>query len=334
MTATTIFLIIALAALGAVGFMVYLVLDRVRDLKDSHTNDKGLVLINQNMQGLNERLDKATESLNTRLDKAAQVIAGMNKELGVVEERFQRFEEFNDLLHPKLRGIIGEHIMEDMLSTAFPHGQFTLQMKFKNGETVDAAIKTRAGLLPVDAKFPLDNFQAVANAPDDETRKAAAKSFAKDVKKQIDDIAKKYILPEEGTVNFAVMYVPSENIYYQMVTDEEGGVLDYARQKGVLITSPNGFFFMMRIVYMSLEREKMQDQALKIWEVLKGVQREAGRFRNDLDLVARHFNNARSAIEAAYKGYDRLTVKLDRVKLLDGEGEEEGAESPEPQTEG
>jgi DNA recombination protein RmuC len=326
---TTVLLFVALAMLVALGFMVFLLLERLRDFKDSQAGDKSLLLINQNMQGLGERLDKTTEAINTRLDKAAQFIASVQKEMGTVGERFKRFEEFNDLLHPKLRGLIGERIMSDMLSQTFPAAQFDEQYRFKNGEIVDAIIRTKAGILPVDSKFPLDNFQQIANAPTDADRAAATKSFAKAVKKHIDDIATKYILPEEGTVNFAVMYVPSENIYYQMVTDDEGALLEYAKKKGVLVTSPNGFFFMMRIVYMSLERERMQEQALKIWEILKGLQHENIRFRGDLDLVARHIGNAKSAMDTAYKGYDRLTAKMERVRLLEGEAEPPDRETAE-----
>jgi DNA recombination protein RmuC len=318
---TNILLGLLVVGLAGVGVLVFILIERVRALKEAAAGDKSFVLLNQNMQGLNDRLDKTTESMNGRLDKAAQFIASVHKELGTVGERFKRFEEFNDLLHPKLRGILGERIMEDMLAAAFPKEQYDMQYRFKNGETVDAIIRTRAGILPVDAKFPLDNFQALANAMDDAGRAAAAKTFGKDVKKQIDDIAKKYILPEEGTVNFAVMYVPSENVYYQMLSDEDANVMEYARQKNVLVTSPNGFFFMMRIVYMSLERERMQDQAMKIWEILKGVQQEMGRFREDLDLVGKHLGNASNAMATAYKGYDRLAAKLEQVKLLEGEGE-------------
>jgi DNA recombination protein RmuC len=316
---TNLLLGLLLAVMLGVGILLFILIERVRAIKESAAGDKSFVLLNQNMQGLNDRLDKTSDSMNTRLDKAAQFMASVHKELGTVGERFKRFEEFNDLLHPKLRGIIGEHIMEDMLAAAFPREQYDTQVRFKNGETVDAVIKTRAGLIPVDAKFPLDNFMALSNAADDATRAVAAKTFVRDVKKQVDDIAKKYILPEEGTVNFAVMYVPSENVYYQMLSDEEAGLMEYARQKSVLVTSPNGFFFMMRIVYMSLERDRMQDQAMKIWEILKGVQQETGRFREDLDLVSKHIGNANSAMATAYKGYDRLAAKLEQVKLLESE---------------
>jgi DNA recombination protein RmuC len=266
---------------------------------------------------MHKRLDEATQVLNSRLSKAAEYMADVKREVGVVEERFKRFEEFNELLHPKLRGIIGERILNEMLSQMLPTNLYDTQFRFKNGETVDAIIRSKAGILPIDSKFPLDNFQQMSLAATTEGRDKAAKEFAKAVKKHIDDISKKYILPEEGTVNFAIMYVPSENVYYQILIDEVNDVLEYAKTKNVLLTSPNGFFFMIQVILMTLEQEKMQEQTLKIWEILKGVQQETGRFRENIDLVAKHLTNAKSAMDTAYKGYDRLSSKLDQVNLLE-----------------
>ena len=276
-----------------------------------------MVMLNQNIQGMHNRLDEATKVLNSRLSKAAEYMADVKREVGVVEERFKRFEEFNELLHPKLRGVIGEKILGEMLSQILPNHLYETQFRFKNGETVDAMMKTKAGILPVDSKFPLENFQQMSRAETSEGRVKAAKEFARAVRRHIDDISKKYILPEEGTVNFAIMYVPSENVYYQILTDDENDVLEYAKNKNVLLTSPNGFYFMIRVILMTLEREKMQEQALKIWEILKGVQHETVRFRDNIDLVAKHLTNAKSAMDTAYKGYDRLNSKLEQVKLLE-----------------
>jgi DNA recombination protein RmuC len=269
------------------------------------------------MQGMHERLDKATEALNSRLSEAARYMADVKREVGVVEERFKRFEEFNDLLHPKLRGIIGERILIELLAQLLPANLYETQFRFKNGETVDAIIKTRAGILPVDSKFPLDNFQQMSKADTVEERGRATKEFAKAVKRHIDDISKKYILPEEGTVNFAIMYVPSENVFYQILMDEENAVMEHAVKKNILLTSPSGFYFMIRIILMTLERERMQEQALKIWEILKGVQQETIRFRENLDLVSRHLTNAKSAMDTAFKGYDRLASKLEQIQLIE-----------------
>lgn len=312
--------IISILTLGAVVILAALVLAlqrRVTDFKDAHQNDKSMVLINQNMQGMQQKLDKATDAINERLTNAAKVIMSVQKELGTVQERFKGFEEFNELLHPKLRGNIGEQILADMLAQVFSTDHYALQFKFKDGQTVDAIIRSNAGILPIDSKFPLENFKQMTRATADDERAAAKKEFAKAVKRHIDDIGRKYILPEEGTVNFAVMYVPSENVYYQMLTDDENDMLEYARTKNIVVTSPHGFFNFLRVVLMGLERGKLQEQAQKIWDILKGVQQETDRFGDTLGVLARHITNAKGAMDMVNTSYSKLTGKIDQVKLLE-----------------
>jgi DNA recombination protein RmuC len=312
----TILLVIVIFVLAGMGAAVFLMSRKLRDFQDAQANDKGIIMINQNLQGMSERLDQTTSKISDRLDKAAHVIMGVQKELGTVQERFKGFEEFNELLHPKMRGNIGEQILEDMLAQVFPQEQFGLQHKFKDGQTVDAVVLTRGGIVPIDSKFPLENFKQLTRASTDQERALASREFVKAVRKHIDDIAKKYILPEEGTVNFAVMYVPSENVYYHIITDEEGGLMDHARAKSVLITSPHGFFNFLRVILMGLERSRLQEQAQKIWDILKGVELEAKRFGEPLGVLAKHLTNAKSSMEDLNSRYGKLTGKLEQVHLV------------------
>lgn len=309
-------IILAVVVVG-LGGGFFLVMRKIEELKNSQTNDKGIIMLNQNLQGMTERLDKNTEAINIRLDKAAQVIMAVQKELGTVQERFKGFEEFNELLHPKLRGNIGEQILADMLTQVFSAEHYALQYKFKGGETVDAIIRTKAGIIPIDSKFPLENFKQFMRAETDEQRKVARRDFIKAVKRHVDDIAKKYLLPEEGTVNFGVMYIPSENVYYHILTDEESGLLDYAKDKNVIMVSPHGFFSFLRIVMMGMERSRLQEQAQQIWDILKGVQQESVRFNDTLGVLSRHVTNAKNAMDTVQSRYGKLTGKLDQVKLLE-----------------
>lgn len=313
----TILLIVLLLVLVGTALAVYSLARRLGDMKDAQANDKGLVMLNQNLSSMNERIDKSSESLNQRLDKAAQVIQAVQKELGTVQERFKGFEEFNELLHPKLRGNIGEQILADMLAQVFSLEHYALQYKFRGGETVDAIIRTKAGIIPIDSKFPLENFKQLTRATSEDEKRVSSKDFVRAVKKHVDDIGKKYLLPEEGTVNFAVMYVPSENVYYHMLTDDESNLMDYAKSKNVVIISPHGFFGLLRIILMGLERSHLQEQAQKIWDVLKGVQQESIRFNDTLGVLSRHVTNAKGAMDNVHAGYAKLSGKLDQVKLLD-----------------
>jgi DNA recombination protein RmuC len=317
MNLTILLFVIVIVALGFVGFLLTGLTRRLNDLKDAQTNDKSMLMLNQNLNSMNEKLDKTSDTINERLTNAAKVIAGVQKELGTVQERFKGFEEFNELLHPKMRGNIGEKILADMLGQVFPAEQYALQHKFRGGETVDAIIRTQAGIVPIDSKFPLENFKQLTRALTDDEKKVASREFVKAVKKHIDDISKKYLLPEEGTVNFAVMYVPSENVYYHILTDDEADLLDYAKSKSVLMTSPHGFFNFLRIILMGLERNKLQEQAQKIWEILKGVQQESHRFGETIGVLSRHVTNAKNAMDTVHSGYDKLNGKLDQVKLLE-----------------
>ncbi|MBU0625455.1 DNA recombination protein RmuC [Patescibacteria group bacterium] len=313
----TILLIVTIV-IGMVAILLMLKLvASLKNLKENTANDRGLIMLNQNMLGMNERLDKATDSLNLRLDKAAQVIMSVHKELGTVQERFKGFEEFSELLHPKLRGNIGEQILADMLAQVFSPNHYELQYKFRDGCTVDALIKMKSGLVPIDSKFPLENFKQLVRAETEDLRKNALREFNKAVRRHIDDISKKYILPDEGTVNFAVMYVPSENVYYHILTDDESNLLDYAKTKNVLMTSPHGFFNFLRVILMGMERTKLQEQAQKIWDILKGTQSESQKFGEALGVLSRHVTNAKGAMDSVHSGYAKLTGKLDQVQLLE-----------------
>ena len=174
-------------------------------------------------------LQENTKQLNERLDTAARVIRDVEKEVGQMSEIGRSMRELQDFLKsPKLRGNIGEQVLKDLIAQMFPKSSFHLQYEFKSGEKVDAAIQTDAGILPIDSKFPMENYQKMVKATEKQEREIFEKDFVRDVKKHIDAISKKYILPSEGTMDFALMYIPSESVYYEIVNQIE--VLDYARQ--------------------------------------------------------------------------------------------------------
>jgi DNA recombination protein RmuC len=321
----TILLAIAIVAILGLAFLVYTVSQRLQEFRASHAEDKGLIMLNQNLNSMNEKIDQTQKDINSRLDNAAKVIYGVQKELGTVQERFKTFEEFNDLLHPKMRGNLGEEILEDMLAQSFSPEHYQMQYRFKDNSVVDAVVKTRGGIIPIDSKFPLENFQQMNRAETEADRAKKAKEFAKAVRKHIDDIAKKYILPEEGTVNFAVMYVPSENVYYQILTDEDNDILGHAKKKSVFLVSPQSFFSLVRVIFLGLERAKIQEQAQRILDTLKGVQVESKRFGDVLNVTAKHVNNAKNAMDSTVANYGKLTGKLDQIQLI-----ENPAAAPEP----
>ena len=185
--------------------------------------------VNERLKENAQVLNDTQQNLGERLDNAARVVGGVQKSLGGLEEANRRIYEvgkdiasLQDILRaPKLRGGLGEFFLEDLFGQILPPQHFSIQYGFRSGEKVDAVIKLGASLVPVDAKFPLENFKRLVEAASDEERNRAKKQFAVDVRKHIDAIASKYILPDEGTYDFALMYIPAENVYYETVIKDE-----------------------------------------------------------------------------------------------------------------
>ncbi|OGW45704.1 MAG: hypothetical protein A2078_13215, partial [Nitrospirae bacterium GWC2_57_9] len=269
-----------------------------------------------------------TGDLNTRLDNAAKVVQEVSKSLGGLNEATKKvFEVGKDiaslqeiLRSPKLRGGLGELFLGDLLAQIFPPAYFRLQHRFKSGEAVDAVIKLGNGLVPVDAKFPLENFRRIVETTADDEQKAAKRKFLADVKKHVDSIAAKYILPDEGTFDFALMYIPAENVYYELiikdeVIDTDKALLNYAFAKRVIPVSPNSFYAYLQTILLGLKGLHIEEQAQ---EILKGLSRLSGdfdRFRADFELVGKHMSSARSKYDEADK---RLIKFGDRLQSLSG----------------
>jgi DNA recombination protein RmuC len=272
-----------------------------RSLGDSH-------------QAIQQRLAEANQTVNARLGQAAKLFSDINQGLGSVTEFSKQLSSLRDVFQsPKLRGNIGEQVLRDLLEQVLPRAHFHMQFKFREGQVVDAIVKTKQGIIPIDSKFPLENFRAISSDPDDG---AARKLFVRDVKKHIDAIHTKYILPEEGTVDFAVMYVPSEAVYYEIMQRSEG-VLDYAAEKRVYLVSPNTFFYFLKVILIGLEGARMEEISRKIVESLRAVQKETQVFGDELQVLSRHVTNAKNASDRVANKFERLSGKLDNVNLLE-----------------
>ena len=310
-TIITIFVVIA-------GFaaVVWFFNQRFRQFEEVQKADKSLNLLSQNMQGLQQRIDKTTETIGQRLDNAAKYIGAVSKELGRVQEIGRGMKDLQEFLKsPKLRGNIGEQVLRDLLEQYFSREHFSLQYKFRTGQIVDAIIKTDKGIIPIDSKFPMENFRKVVAAQNDEEKKVCLKEFAKDVKKHINDISKKYILPQEGTVDFAVMYIPSEVIYYEIIRAEQD-LNTYAYQKKIFPVSPNSFYYFLKIIMMAMEGKRIEEASKQVLQMLAAIQNDTKKFGEVMGVVNTHITNAKSAVDRANNEYFKLSSKIDQVRLL------------------
>jgi len=273
-------------------------------------------------------LQNTQESVGKRLDNAAKVVGDLHGRLGKLEESSLRiFEVGKDIASlqeilraPKLRGNLGELFLGDLLTQVLPLEHFELQHCFKNGEKVDAVVRLGGNLVPIDSKFPLENFRKFMESKLDAEKKTFRKVFLADVKKHIDAIAQKYIRPDEGTFDFALMYIPAENVYYEMVIKDEAfesefSVITHAMAKRVIPISPNNFYVYLNTILLGLKGLKIEQSAREIQANLARLQGDLGKISDDFSKIGTHLGNARSAYESADKRLVRLGEKLNEMGL-------------------
>jgi len=288
--------------------------------------------VSQRLQENTTTLQEGQSNLSQRLDNAATLAGAVQRSLGGLEEANRRIYEVGKdiaslqqiLQAPKLRGGLGELLLEDLLAQILPREHFTVQHSFRSGHKVDAAIRLGAGLIPVDAKFPLENFRRLLDAQTDDERTRTRRAFVSDVKRHIDAIATKYILPDEGTFDFALMYIPAENVYYEtIVSDGASGDADvqaYALARKVIPVSPGSFYAYLQAIVLGLRGLRIEERAHEILQQLGRLRGDFDRFRDDFRLIGKHLNNAVSSFAGADRRLDRLETRLGSVL-----GAEEGS---------
>jgi DNA recombination protein RmuC len=260
-------------------------------------------------QTLNTRLAATTESttqIHDRLGQMTQATSEMierAKELGKLEQA---------LRPPKARGGFGELLLENLLRDRLPPDAYDLQYTFESGDRVDAVIRAGGRLLPVDAKFPLDNFERMAAAEGDE-QQLHERAFARDVKGHIDAIASKYIRPDLGTFDLAFMYLPAEAIHYELVSGKTGALLAYAHEKRVFPVSATTFSAYLQMIVLGLKGLQIEQRAEEVMRYCAALQVEFGKFKEDFDLVGTHLSRAHGKYADAGKRLDRFETKLDQA---------------------
>ena len=185
--------------------------------------------VNRRLQDGMALMQDAQKTMGQRLEEASRAVTEVHGQLGALGEATRRMEQVGRdiagleqiLRAPKMRGGFGEMLLERLLAEILPADAYRLQHGFRSGDKVDAAVVVAGRLVPVDSKFPLENFRRMLEEPDEERRRQARRAFLKDVRSRVDEIAKKYIVPDEGTFDFALMYIPAENVYYEVILRDE-----------------------------------------------------------------------------------------------------------------
>ncbi len=261
-------------------------------------------------------LQKNTEAVNLRLDNAARVISQVQRDLGEMSEIGKGIRSLQDFLQsPKLRGGLGEEVLKEMIGQTFPKNSFHLQYGFKSGVKVDAVLKTEAGLLCIDSKFPMENFNLMVKGEKEVDRTKAKKDFTSDVKKHIEDISKKYILPEEGTMDFALMYIPSESVYYEVVNIPE--LSNFARNARVYPVSPNTLYAHLQVLLLSFEGKVLEAKSREVFKILRGMQKDYSKVEESIFILQKHMTNAQNTINNVQSSFKTLGQKISSSQNLE-----------------
>ncbi len=283
--------------------------------------------VNRRLQEAMGLIQSAQSAMGQRLDQAAVAVSQVHGQLGTLTEATRRMEQVGRdiagleqiLRAPKVRGGLGEILLERLLEEILPGGSYRLQHAFRGGDRVDAVIVLGDRLVPVDSKFPLENFRRLVEEPEEDRRRVVRRAFVRDVRNRVDEIAKKYILPDEGTFDFALMYIPAENVYYEVIVQDgdeadEDALLTYALSRRVIPVSPNSFYAYLQVILLGLKGLRIEQNAREILATLGRLTGDLARLREHFDTLGKHVTNAKNKYEEAATALARFEAKLENVE--------------------
>jgi len=312
-----IYIILALSILLLIAFLYFFQKQKeeLEKFKKEFFENQSLSLMNQNLQGLQGRIDEMQNALNQRLDKNTTLFKTLGFEIGRLQDLSTSIKDIQEFLKsPKLRGNIGEQILKNLLEDILPKDAYALQHQFKEGQIVDAIIKTSKGLIPIDSKFPMEVFKNYFQAKGKE-RKKAHQEFRRALKKHIFSVAQKYISSKDKTLNFAVMYIPSESVYYQIMSRDQD-LVEFGYKHKVFIVSPNTFYYFLKLVLTGLETHKIDQIAQEILNNFEDIKNDSDKLGQQLSVLAKHIRNAYTAMDATEKQYEKMNYKLTAAKNI------------------
>ncbi len=307
-------------------------MNRIMDQKMSETN-KNMMQSQQYIHTtLQDQFGKNTQMIQGITGQSSQMIAAITEKLTGLEKTNQQVIGFSEqlnnlqkiLTHQKQRGSLGEAGLQLVLENILPPTAFQLQYQFKDGDTVDAAIFTKDGIIPVDAKFSLDNYQRLIHEDNEVEKNALEKEFKNDLKKRIDETSK-YIKPKEGTLEFAFMFIPSEAIYYDLLVNEVGAVkvntrslIEYAfKERKVIIVSPTTFAAYLQTVLQGLRALNIEESAKSIRKNVESLQKHIIAYDEYMKKLGMSMGTTVNHFNTAYKELGK--IDKDIVRITEGD---------------
>jgi DNA recombination protein RmuC len=279
-------------------------------------------VVTQRLEGIDSRMMQTQVDGNRMVQDIFSTLGKVEEATTAVAEQAREFSSLQDLLRPpKARGGIGEAMLEELLRQVLPPQAYALQHRFTTGTVVDAVVRAGGKLVCIDSKFPLSNYRRMCDAADDIERSAAQKAFASDVYGHIRDISTRYIIPDEETFDFAVMYVPAEGVYGEVLnlSHRSASLFETAIDRRVVPMSPLTLYGYLQTVLFGLKCLRIESTAKEVLEYCGRLQGDIDRFAGEYEVLGRHIGNARAKYEEGYRRLERFRDKLDRVVEFEDE---------------
>lgn len=344
------YLTLAIVVIGFVALFLFL-------RNKSPKGDQSLVMLQNQINEMNRTMDskigESTKAMQRQFGESAKIIRDVTERLTRLDETNKQVVTFADQLkslqdilkNPKQRGVLGEYYLETVLKNVLPPGSYETQYPFSDGTIVDAVVKVGKHIIPVDSKFSLENYNRILDAKDAGERKKYESAFVQDLKNRIDETAK-YVKPEENTMDFAFMFIPSEAVYYDLlinkvgaVTDDTNTLISYAGQKRVIIVSPTSFLAYLQTVLQGLKNQKISEQAREIAKQVERLGKHLFTYQDHMDRLGKNIGTTVSAYNRASKELGkidkdvlRITGETVGIKTMELEGPHEAVEQDERET--
>jgi len=328
--------IIGVLVLVMVGLLVWLIVSNAGNAEKLAGQQAATNLLQQQLEALKTAQDRTSENLHKSLQAGQstltqslqsnqKTLSDLHTQIGQVQNAATQMQKVGDevrrlqdiLSSPKLRGQMGEWSLENLLCQILPKDSYKLQHTFKDGKIVDALVQMPSFSVCIDSKFPLPGFEKVVMAETEEEKTKLRRQFIKDVNAHIDKIAGDYIRPAEGTLDFALCYIPAENVYYETVVKYAGethDILQYCFDRKVIPVSPNLLYAYLMTVAMGLHGLQIEKQAAEIRQNLKKLNASFADFTGNWDILGKHLRNAYSQYEDGQKKLDRFGMQLDQIQ--------------------
>lgn len=287
-------------------------------------------MVSSELRKQRDSVERSSLAVHQQVQDFTKGITSLDENLKQVHDSVKTVSSFQKLFQsPKLRGRWGETSLEAVLAQFYPKDLYNLQYSFESGEVVDAVLKLPdSKLLPIDAKFPLENFEKMVEAEDDTSRDLFKKAFLADIKKEVDSISSKYILPSEGTVDMALMYIPAESIYYEVINSiKEVDISSYARAKRLILVSPNTFYLTLSAIQHWFKDVQITKETKEIIKKMGRISVDGRKLGDEFRKLGKHLSDAKGSYDGSEKRLGLMLNRVENVMEME-EGEKDHTETP------